>query len=102
MQQLTPASRLRVDKSKVVEYLLSISNGHGKATFFLGFGFQPDAWEVMAKAIKQQAQGNPVATAVDSLTVPATVSTESWRHRAAGVRKCGLSGYVKPIPKSCG
>jgi hypothetical protein len=66
MQQLSPALKLRVDKSKVVEYLLSISNGHGKATFFLGFGFQPEVWKVMAEALKQQAQNNPVATAVDS------------------------------------
>lgn len=103
MEQPTPASRLRVDKSKVVEYLLSISNGHGKAAFFLGFGFQPDAWEVMAKAIKQQAQGNPVTTAVDSpygtrYSVDGELETPSGRRpkvRTVWIRETDF-------PMSCG
>jgi hypothetical protein len=52
MQSLPAASILRVDESKVVSYLLSISNSHGKAAFFLEFGFQPDAWKAMAEALK--------------------------------------------------
>lgn len=66
MQHLISAYPLRVDQSKVDGYLLSLPNSHGKAAFFLGFGFKPGAWEVMAEALKQQAQSNPVATAVDS------------------------------------
>lgn len=66
MIEMPFASALRVDESKVVGYLLSHSNGQGKAAFFLGFGFRPEAWEVMAGALKAQARSNPVATAVDS------------------------------------
>lgn len=60
------ALNLRVDKSKVVGYLLSHSNGQGKATFFLGFGFQLEAWSVMADAMKELARSNPVTAVVDS------------------------------------
>lgn len=66
MQHPISAYRIRVDQSKVVGYLLSIPNSHGKAAFFLGFGFHPDAWTVMAEALRQHAQSNPIATAVDS------------------------------------
>lgn len=66
MREIPFASRLRVDESKVVGYLLSHSHGQGKAAFFIGFGFRPEAWEVMADALKAQARGNPVATVVDS------------------------------------
>ncbi|MDP2809014.1 MAG: hypothetical protein Q8O34_02575 [Rhodocyclaceae bacterium] len=66
MPQIPYASRLRVDETKVVGYLLSRPNSQGKAAFFLGFGFRPEAWEVMAGALQQQARINPLATAVDS------------------------------------
>jgi hypothetical protein len=57
---------LRVDKSKIVDYLLSHSNGQGKAAFFLRFGFQTDAWTVLADDLKRQARNNPVAIQIDS------------------------------------
>jgi hypothetical protein len=59
--------RLRVDESKIVDYLLSHANGHGKAVFFSGFGFRAEAWQELADAIKAQARFNPVAMAVDSI-----------------------------------
>lgn len=52
---------------KVAGYLLSHANSRGKAIFFLGFGFKPEEWAVMADALKLQARSNPVTTAVDSL-----------------------------------
>lgn len=64
--ELPFSSNLRVDESKIVEYLLSHSNGQGKAAFFLGFGFLPGAWVVLADALKRHARSNPVATVVDS------------------------------------
>lgn len=67
MQSLPASTILKVDESKVVSYLLNMSNSHGKATFFLGFGFRPDTWKGMAEALKQQARSNPVTSAVDSL-----------------------------------
>jgi hypothetical protein len=64
--ELLITQRLHVDEAKVVGYLLSHSNGQGKAAFFLRFGFLPGAWAEMAEALKQQARNNPVVTAVDS------------------------------------
>ena len=60
------ANRLRVDKSKIVGYLLSHSNGQGKAAFFVGFGFQLENWETLADALTNLARSNPVAAEVDS------------------------------------
>lgn len=57
---------LRVDETKIVDYLLSHPNGQGKAGFFLGFGFQPGAWTVLAEALRHQARSNPVVATVDS------------------------------------
>jgi hypothetical protein len=51
---------LRVDQSKITDYLLSESAGRGKATFFLRLGFRPENWEVLAEALKAQANANPV------------------------------------------
>lgn len=59
--------RLRVDEAKIIGYLLSQANGHGKAVFFSGFGFRVENWQELADAIKAQAGDNPVAAAVDSL-----------------------------------
>ena len=58
--------RLRVDELKIIGYLLSRSNGHGKAAFFLGFGFQAAKWIALADALKSQASSNPVAYEVKS------------------------------------
>ena len=64
--ELPFGNNLRVDKSKIVDYLLSHSNGQGKATFFLSFGFQLDEWAVLADALKQQAKNNTIVNDVDS------------------------------------
>jgi hypothetical protein len=64
--ELLITQRLHVDEAKIVGYLLSHSNGQGKAAFFLRFGFLPGAWAEMAEALKQLARSNPVVTAVDS------------------------------------
>lgn len=60
------AHRLRVDETKITGYLLSHSNGRGKAAFFLGFGFDLEKWTALAHALTQLAQTNPVAAKVDS------------------------------------
>lgn len=66
MQLFPVGTILRVDESKVVAYLLSTPNSHGKAAFFLGFGFLPEKWQVMAEALKQQGCSNQVAAEVAS------------------------------------
>ena len=40
--ELPYSDQLRVDQAKIVDYLLSESNGRGKATFDLQFGFRPE------------------------------------------------------------
>ena len=47
-----------VEREKVQDYLLSPSHptGKGKAEFFISMGFQRDAWEVLADALRQIAR----------------------------------------------
>jgi len=58
---------LRVDRSKVVDYLLNPAKSHGKAAFFLRMGFQPERWEVLAQALKAQAVSGGVVAVIESL-----------------------------------
>lgn len=59
--------RLRVDESKIVDYLLSQSNGRGKAAFFLGFEFRIETWQTLAEALKAHALENPISAKFDSV-----------------------------------
>jgi hypothetical protein len=47
-----------VEREKVRDYLLSPSHptGKGKAEFFTSMGFQREAWEVLADALRQMAR----------------------------------------------
>ena len=42
MMRLPSLDRLRVDQTKIVDYLLSEANSRGKSKFFLGLGFGPE------------------------------------------------------------
>jgi hypothetical protein len=89
--ELPYSDQLRVDQAKIVDYLLSESNGRGKATFFLQFGFRPEQWAVLAEAIKVQAQGHAVVLAVDSpwgtrYSVEGPIDTPSGRQPRPRVR----------------
>lgn len=66
MHSITEATILRVDEAKIAAYLLNISSSHGKAAFFLAFGFHPDDWESMADVLKRQARSHPITVVVDS------------------------------------
>ncbi len=57
---------LRVDQSKITDYLLNEVSSRGKATFFLHLGFRVEEWETLAAALKVQARDNPVTSIVDS------------------------------------
>jgi hypothetical protein len=54
-----------VPKEKLVGYLLSSAHntGRAKAAFLRRFGFVPDAWEVLASALRQHAEAHDVASA---------------------------------------
>lgn len=65
---LPDADRARVDRAKVVEYLLSRTHpdGRSKAEFFTHFGFKVEGWQVLAEALKTVGISNPVAGVVQS------------------------------------
>ena len=60
--KLPNANHPRVDKGKVVDYLLSASHpdGRSKAAFFLGFGFTPRHWRTLADALCDHGMANEV------------------------------------------
>jgi hypothetical protein len=47
-----------VPSRKITHYLLSATHrdGQHKATFFRSFGFKPEAWEELARALQQHAR----------------------------------------------
>ena len=58
----------RVDRAKVVEYLLNKSHpdGSGKAGFFSRFGFALARWGELAAALRLHGQTQPVVFVVES------------------------------------
>jgi len=60
--KLPHTDRLQISKAKVVQYLLSSTHraGRGKARFFSAIGFEVNAWEALAHALKQHAGENVV------------------------------------------
>src|SRR5215471_3180366 len=80
------ANRVRVERKKIVEYLLSTSHPDesSKARFFLKFGFTATRWTVLAEALKQHGRNYPVVSSVESkhgtrYTVPGYVNTPDGR-----------------------
>jgi len=65
--KLQNVGKAEVPKSKVVNYLLDLTNENDKtkARFFLAFGFTVDAWEVMAQALKNPASSHKVTKIED-------------------------------------
>ena len=61
------AAKARVERKKVVEYLLSFSHpdGRSKAEFFSRFGFSVDEWEVLARALKKHGREHVVTVSPD-------------------------------------
>jgi hypothetical protein len=55
-------AKAQIAKEKITEYLLSLahSSGHGKAKFFMSFGFTLDNWEVLAQALQQHAETHDI------------------------------------------
>ncbi len=65
---LPNAGEARVDREKVVEYLLSPSHpdGRSKAAFFVRFGFRVAEWKALAEALRETGISNPVTREVES------------------------------------
>ena|SRR5690242_21626373 len=66
--KLPYAAKARVDRKKVVEYLLSFSHpdGSSEAEFFSRFGFRVDDWRVLARALRKHGRENTVSVSVQS------------------------------------
>jgi hypothetical protein len=65
---LPNADRARVDRSKITDYLLSVSHpdGRSKAEFFLKLGFNAEQWNVLADALRAVGAANPITATVQS------------------------------------
>ena len=57
---------MRVEKRKVIDYLLNKEKSRGKAAFFSDMGFEVSQWEVLAQALKSQALSGTVSSVVES------------------------------------
>ena len=75
-----------VDRSKIVDYLLSIAHadGRSKAQFFFRFGFRLEEWNVLAEALRTVGTSNPVTSVVESphglrYTVDGSIETPDGR-----------------------
>ena len=86
--KLPNADRAIVPQAKIADYLLSQTHpkGKGKAGFFLPLGFTPAAWNVMADALRNQAQVNDVSTRTavsdgERYTVIGPIDTPSGQRR---------------------
>ena len=66
--RLPDAARARVDRTKVVDYLLSTTHpgGRSKAEFFTSFGFHLDDWQVLARSLAQHGKSNLVVSVLES------------------------------------
>ena len=51
-----------VEREKLEDYLLNQAHRYGasKARFFFAFGFRPQAWEILAEALREHGQRHKV------------------------------------------
>ena len=61
--RLPNANLATVEREKIAEYLLNPRHRYGgsKARFFTAFGFEVEAWEVLADALREHADLNEVS-----------------------------------------
>lgn len=60
--RLPGVERAKISEIKIVKYLLSATHraGKSKASFFMEFGFDPQRWEELARALKQHVMDNEI------------------------------------------
>ena len=66
--KLPCAGDARVDRTKILEYLLSVTHedGRGKALFLKEFGFASRNWKVLAECLREHGQNNDVSEVIAS------------------------------------
>ena len=60
------ANKAHIDESKVTDYLLNPAKSRGKAGFFLRFGFTPENWQTMARALADHGRSGRGFAIVES------------------------------------
>jgi hypothetical protein len=85
--KLPNVDKARVERKKIVDYLLSGSHpdGSAKARFFANFGFSSEKWTVLAAALKEHARVHDVRSSIESphgtrYTVEGRVMTPDGRN----------------------
>ena len=60
--KLPGIEKAEIREAKIVRYLLSTTHraGKSKAIFFMEFGFDPQRWEELARALKEHARNNEI------------------------------------------
>ena len=66
--KLPYADKVRGERKKIVEYLLSSSHpdGSAKARFFIRFGFTSENWKIFAQALRQHGRTHDVSASIES------------------------------------
>lgn len=66
--KLPHAVEARVERKKIVKYLLSPSHpdGSAKARFFVRFGFSSREWKIFAQALRQHGEAHDVSGSMES------------------------------------
>ncbi len=66
--KLPQAKQSRVEKGKILSYLLNFSHpdGGSKAKFFSLFGFSAKEWQVLSEALCQHGKNSDVSESVES------------------------------------
>src|SRR5580658_8986687 len=62
----------RVEKEKIIGYLLNASHPYGssKASFFTRFGFTVEDWELFAERLRDHGSGHPVGRVTETVFGP--------------------------------
>jgi hypothetical protein len=66
--EIPDRAHARVDRTKIVDYLLSPTHADGrtKAEFFTRFGFGVERWQELAEALRDAGASNPVSGIVET------------------------------------
>jgi len=69
---LPNASNARVEREKIIGYLLNSSHPYGgsKAGFFARFGFTIEAWELLAECLRNQGSNHPISSVAETVFGP--------------------------------
>ena len=93
MLKLPNAHQARIDRAKVINYLLSTSHpdGQSKAAFFSRFGFEAEQWQRFAAALRDHGARNEIAEM--------TVSDYGTRYSVNGIIETpdGRNPYVRTV-----